>query len=433
MAVKTPGSTAQSPSATEDVLEHDTDTDVGEDGLETASPAVDDSTDEDQDEGAVKPPADDVIEPEQTPAEIAIAHLSRPEEPPKEQETATAEEPKATKEPESATAEDKPKDVTAEEPKAPVDESLNDLSPDELRSREKVSKRFNKLRDSYRESQPLIEAGRAFNELLDTEKIRDDLKIMNSKAAADAIRVQAATHRIAAAIDAKQQPSDADVKLMDLVDSNIGKFYEITGRPRPSAPKAATVEFKGDLPKDIKAMVEDYAQIDEEEARLLAGHRAAKAKAAAVTKAPETSVPEKTVEQSRGYSEDDDKTYLALTAQDLLDAGIKQEALQAHYTDNLLPKALDLLKSANPKKDALATFEKLHPQVKRDLINKAQTSWSKATTRTSALRQSAPREQDADDDGESPLSSRVGVASKSGKEMNDLDFRVNYLSNKREE
>jgi hypothetical protein len=151
------------------------------------------------------------------------------------------------------------------------------------------------------DAKPALEFRTTWDNFVERGKIAEDIRALADEQTAWAIKAQAAIVRTVAAVQAGKQPTAADLETLDFVregmqtlDSRLGKA------PAVSAPASLTdiaAGFKGPIPDDLKAMKDIYGELDDEQIKLLAAHRAmketAKAKppAAATPPAPPAAAP----------------------------------------------------------------------------------------------------------------------------------------------
>lgn len=230
--------------------------------------------------------------PKPDPVKDAIDRLAR-----------KSEAERAPKQPEGtpAKAEQKPKDAKAPEAK-PTDEALksrsesNDktsdakavptFSPEEMaalkqstRTRiETLSSLAKEAREKLAEAEPLVQSGKEYRDLIEGFELQKDIGWVPQEHIAGLVKVQAAVNRSLIALNQNRLPADGDLSLFKDLASQIDTLRSKFGISLPASTASAPElkPFEGELPADLKDMVEIYG-VDEKRVRLLAAMEGRKA------------------------------------------------------------------------------------------------------------------------------------------------------------
>ena len=210
-------------------------------------------------------------------------------------------EPEAPKQPGTAAA-DPPRDAKAP-PGKPTDEGLKSRTKDDLdappeeraRWRRDTADRFDRVlstarsaREELEKSAPFIEQGKGYSKILDEFELHQDIGFVPPEHFAGVVKAQAAINRALISINQGRQPAPSDVETFTALASNVDKIRSQLGIQTPHAASTApsTKPFEGELPQDLKDLVEVYG-IDEKRVRMLAALEAgAKAPAQPAERAP---------------------------------------------------------------------------------------------------------------------------------------------------
>ena len=209
---------------------------------------------------------------------------------------------KAPKQPEDtpAKAEQKPKDAPKAPEAKPTDEALksrsesNDksgsakampaFSPEEMaalkqstRTRiETLSSIAKEAREKLAEAEPLVQSGKEYRDLIEGFELREDIGWVPQEHIAGLVKVQAAVNRSLVALNQNRLPSEGDLSLFTDLAAQIDTLRSKFGIASPAAPAPEIKPFEGELPADLKDMVEIYG-VDEKRVRLLAAMEGRKA------------------------------------------------------------------------------------------------------------------------------------------------------------
>lgn len=221
------------------------------------------------------------------PVEDAINRLAK---------KANLPEPDAPK-PAGKQAADQPKDAKAPEAK-PTDEALKTRTSDDLdappeeraRWRKETAERFDRVlkaartsREELESNKPHIVSGKFYNDVLERFELGQDIGFVPPEHFAGVVKAQAAINRALIAIHQGRMPSPTDVETFKVLSDNVENLRSQLGVS--STPSQSSIKpFEGELPPDLKDMVEIYG-LDEKRARLLAAVEAG-TKAPAETRAP---------------------------------------------------------------------------------------------------------------------------------------------------
>lgn len=233
-------------------------------------------------------------EAESDPVQQAIAKLSKPDPgtPPAKAEKADPKAPKpSAKAPEQGKPGEPAKPATAKQPDtASSTTDLTDLNPpddEKARWHPKTRERFDKVFGTLREARtqleeltPHAENGKQFASMLDEYGVRDDIGFVAPEHLAGVIHAQASINRAALAVQQGRNPARADIEAIasmgKVVDTIRQQFGIASAAP---AADAGIKPFEGDLPADLKDLIEVYG-VDEKRVRLLAALEGRPAQAA---------------------------------------------------------------------------------------------------------------------------------------------------------
>lgn len=202
-------------------------------------------------------------------------------------------------------AADQPKSATAPEVK-PTDEALTtrtkddfDFTPEErAKLRKDTAERFDRVlgaartaREELEKAAPLIERGKSYASVLDRFDLHADIGFVPEDHFAGVVKAQAAINRALIAIHQGRLPAPGDVETFKALAENVDMLRSKIGLPAtPAAPSAPVVKpFEGELPADLKDLVEVYG-LSEQRARLIAAAEAREKTPAPAPVAPEQPV-----------------------------------------------------------------------------------------------------------------------------------------------
>ena len=233
-------------------------------------------------------------QPETSPADPvqeAIAKLARPEK----AKPASTPAPAGKPAPEAKPATAKPtQDATTTS--TPVDD-LDAPEAERAAWKQHTRERFDKVlttlrteREARAAETPFVQKGKEFDGLLTEYGLQEDVGFVPKEHIAGLISVQASVNRGLIALQQGRIPAPKDREALatfgQTVDQLRAQFGVQTATPQAQAP----VPFAGELPADLKDLVEVYG-IDEKRVRLLA---ALEAKAPAAAQAPTQQPPQPT-------------------------------------------------------------------------------------------------------------------------------------------
>lgn len=237
-------------------------------------------------------------EAEPDPVKEALDKLAGPAKP----QSLPAKEAKPASPPIAATpqqATEKPETAPkAASPDALTTDPFADYSEQERKAlREKTSGRMVELHRRWTDSEakrkevePLAEAGKEYTELLDSFGVREDVGYVPPDHMAGLIRVQAGINRAQLAIQQGRTPAPADLQSLDLLTENVTRLRQQFGLAPVATTQAALEPLQGDLPQDMRDLVEVYG-LPEADVRLLAAIKAKPAAQAPSAPTPPPAAP----------------------------------------------------------------------------------------------------------------------------------------------
>lgn len=267
------------------------------------------------------------------PVKGAIERLARKADP----------KPDATK-PAGTQAAEPPKGAKA--PPAPTDEALTSRTKDDLdappeeraRWKKDTAERFDRVlntartaRQELEKAAPLIEHGKFYSEVLDKYELKDDIGFVPPEHFAGVVKAQAAVNRALIAINQGRMPAPQDVETFTALATSVDNLRNTLGlKPTPAASAtAASAPFTGELPADLKDLVEVYG-VDEKRVRLLAAMEATKSPAAVQVAAPQPAQPPAPAQppQQRPVGVDMDQLYGRKLLSELQSDGVQNPTEQ---------------------------------------------------------------------------------------------------------
>lgn len=298
----------------------------------------------------------------------------------------TPPEPDATTQPGKAAADAKPKDAKAPEAK-PTDEALKNRTTDDLdappeeraRWKRETAERFDRVltaartaREEVEKSAPLIEKGKEYSGILDGFDLHVDIGFVPPEHFAGVVKAQAAINRSLIAIEQGRLPAPADVETFKTLSANVDNLRAKLGI-QSTAPVTPVIKpFEGELPADLKDMVDIYG-FDETRARLLAALEAGAPAPAqpAAAKAPESIQPH--TPSAKAVGVDMDQLYGRKFLSELAGEGVQRpsdhvgELLQSPLTKLEVIKRFPGVAMA----DVPAVFDSLDSQIRYDILKAA--------------------------------------------------------------
>lgn len=346
------------------------------------------------------------------PVQDAIAKLAKPALPeaaPKPAPAATPPEKPSAAKPEAKPA--KPDTLTTD-PLADLNPSDDEKARWSPRTKERFDKVFSRTREvaeQLKNAEPDIASGKEFNKLIDDFKLREDIGFVPPENLAALVRAQASVNRALIAMQQGRRPAPQDVEaLSDLgadVDSLRTKLGVAPAQPDP----AEIAPFTGELPADLKDLVDVYG-IDEKRVRLLASlETRAKAPTPQVTpQAQPAPAPQVQQAPPRPQGVDMEQLYTRRFLGELTASGDQNPAqtlriLLAHPATKT--EVMRRFPGTSPA-DVPAVFDSLDPKERHDVLTAARRSMTPQVPVRSSSNPPPPTHQRT----LSPTAARPGAA-----------------------
>lgn len=305
----------------------------------TTSPVEDAPSPE---EKAPKPDPKAKAAPAPDPVQEAMDKLARKSKP----ATPTKPDPKAPEAPPKAPAKDEAAKPEKKDPAAQAkdDRTLKDnpfagLTSEETSSLKiKTQNRIQELHRRWRDAEDRAASAPAqdplsteFSQVVAEHKLAEDLQFIPPEHLSGVVKVQASINRSALALQQGRRPAQQDVEMVAATAKQMIGFAKQFGADI-TEPSAALPDFTGELPPDLKDLVEVYG-VDEKRVRRLAaieaGMSATQAHPAPQARAqPAASPPPPVAQQPEGV--DMDALYAQRAMSSLVNEGVPAERVRAH-------------------------------------------------------------------------------------------------------
>ncbi len=354
-------------------------------------------------DGKAKPsdaPADD-------PEKAAIERLrsdapkAEPAKKPDAQPTAKAGE---AKQPTGNAAEPKPEDgkpTTTAAAGEGEDDPLKDWTEQERKhTKGTIKAKFRDLHHKVQELAPDAEAGRAWNEVIHAEKIREDVEVLTDKQLAWSLKSQAAAIRAVQAVQQGRTPTQADMDILNRLRQGIAEVDRAIGyRGQPTDPAAIGEAFTGPIPDDLKEAGE-IAGLSQAEIKVLAALRAApRAKQQPAAPAPSAPVPQATPAPQQQRATEHQQVAQQSPAEALYarksNAAIAEvcgdpQKARAYFDLHIAPVIEANLRRDYPGRDPAQLFVKFGPAERHQLVVDAVQAHVAAKAASQTTHQSQP-------------------------------------------
>lgn len=317
--------------------------------------------------------------------QAAIDKLAAPE--PKDEVEARPAKPAAAKAAAKPASEAKPEPKAPEKTEDKDEDAFEGFSPDEAKQlKGKTRDRIQSLHARARtaettiaerekaiaELKPAADNFKAFDSLIESAGIREDLDSTPAEEFTAAIATTAAYARVDAAIKRGEQPSEQDVKKLQQLHHTVDSILQPLGRG-----KRGVEPFEGKLPDELNDRVAT-GEISIAEARILASHaKAASAKpvelrAAAPRQAPpaqrQPQAPVPTVKRALDEVSVADRQIVSLISE----SGVAPKDVANHFRTNLSP-IIDRLVKKDLGSDVKVTD--VPPSMRADYARRAQAEF----------------------------------------------------------
>lgn len=396
------------------------------DAVDTSPPEVDGTSKDTRlrdEQGRFSPKGPESIP---DPVQDAINRLRKPDQ---ATPTKIPDKPaKAT--PDAKVAKPEPvKDATkTSTPVDDLDVPENEKAAWKSHTRERFDKVLTTLRterETRKADEPLIATGKEFSTLLDEFSLHDDMGFVPREHIAGLISVQASVNRGLLAIQQGRIPAKADREAFSTFGQTVDHIRSQFGIAPPANP-GTSATFTGELPQDLKDLVEVYG-IDEKRVRMLAAlEQSVKAPAQPQQQAApvQASLPVQSAKPAQEEGVDWSRIYVNKILTDISRVGDRNpqqtlNVLLAHpLTRNEVVKQFPGVTAA----DVPAVFNALDPKGKYEVLAAAHREMTKqvqpprptppppATTQRTLPPAATPRRQASEPNGD-PVDSAIAFLS----------------------
>lgn len=276
----------------------------------------------------------------------------------------------------------------------------DELPADPKQRNQKFAEMRTKVRDLEAEQVKLKEQAVTLKEhadfgaemagILTKPEVIEDFQLVNNDQLQGVVKIQAALNRVEHLVANGGQATAAD---RAVIEQAVQRLSATAAKAGIQIGGSAIEPIKGDLPQRWADLVA-IGEVTEADARLYAGldaSRAAKGKAPAAAAPAVPAVPaaravpeqqkppaQRAAPSAADPLQADRELYRGMSRKILVSDGFAtDDAIKAHYRDNLLPVILaDYVAPNLPAgKDPIDVFLKLTPQAQHDLVVRSQTAW----------------------------------------------------------